>query len=104
MNSRIAKSLSAIALAASASAASAQATVAPNPDPAKVGVTQPTAINAEQKAVPQSNVGTLVRSDKKRRAVASDSSASSATVGTMDRTADSTARAAGGGAARHARN
>ena len=104
MSSRIATSLAAIALAASASAASAQTTVAPNLDPAKVGVTQPTAINAEQKAVPQSNVGTLVRTDKKRRAVASDSSASSAGVGAMDTTADSTAPAAGVRAARHARN
>ena len=104
MSFRAAAYLAAIALTASAAAVSAQTTVAPNADPAKVGVTQPTAINAEQRAVPQSNVGTLVRTDKKRRAAASDSSASSGAAGAMDASSDSTAPAASGRAARHARN
>ena len=79
MSSRIATSLAAIALAASA-AASAQTAVAPNPDPAKVGVTQPTAVDAENKAVPQSNVGTVVRTGKARRSMAAASADGSMTA------------------------
>ena len=113
MNARIATSLAAIALAASA-AASAQTTVAPNPDPAKVGVTQPTAVDAEKKAVPQSNVGTLVRTDKARRAAsaspadgsmtrANGASPVPATASTED-AIDNAAPTAAGMRARHARN
>lgn len=117
MNSRIATSLWAIALAASA-AVSAQTTVSPNPDPAKVGVTQPTAIDAENKAMPQSNVGTVVRTGKARRSMAAASSAdgsmttangnsmtnsATASAGT-ENAIDNAAPTAAGPRARHARN
>lgn len=75
MNSRIASSLAACALVATAAAASAQTTVAPNADPAKVGVTQPTAIDVENKAAPRSDTGTLVRTGKARRTAADASAA-----------------------------
>ena len=116
MSSRFATSLVVIALAA-CGAASAQTTVAPNPDPAKVGVTQPTAVDAENKAVPQSNVGTLVRTNKARRSMAAASSAdvsmtpngnstansATASAGT-ENAIDNAAPTAAGHRARHARN
>lgn len=111
MNSRIATSLAAIALVASA-AASAQTPVAPNPDPAKVGVTQPTAVDAENKAVPQSNVGTLVRTGKARRTAAASSAdgsmavanGSSPATATANANTESAIDATAGKRARHARN
>ena len=116
MSSRIATSLAAIALAASA-AASAQTPVAPNADPAKVGVTHATAVDAENRAVPQSNVGTVVRTGKARRSVAAASSAegsmtangkatanSSTTSANTENAIDNVTPIAAGHRARHARN
>lgn len=116
MNSRIASSLAACALVASAAAASAQTTVAPNPDPAKVGVSQPTAVDAENKAVPRSDTGTLVRTGKARRtASAADGSMTPVATGantmggatataSTENAIDNAAPTAAGKRARHARN
>ena len=101
MSSRITTSLAAFALIASA-AASAQTTVAPNPDPAKVGVTQPTAVDAEKKAVPQSNVGTLVRTGKAKRSAAAASSNDTSMAATD--TVNNATASATAPRARHARN
>ena len=124
MSSRITTSLAAVTLAASAAAALAQTTVAPDPSPAKVGVTQPTAIDAESKAVPRSDTGTLVRTGKARRSMAAASSADGsmatsngmASAGSTNSASTATANAgtesaidnaaptAAGRRARHARN
>ena len=120
MNTRIATSLAALALAASAVAVSAQTTVAPNPDPAKVGVTQPTAMDAESKAVPRSDTGTLVRTDRRRHTTGTTSTDGSTTSSSMsgatgdssmgtanastESTIDNARPTAAGHRARHARN
>lgn len=77
-NARSIRPLLAIAIAASAGLACAQTTVAPNPAPATVGVSQGTAVNAETKAVPRSDTGTLVRTDTKARRMAARASAADA--------------------------
>lgn len=66
--------LIALALAASASVAFA-ARIPVDPAPATVGVSNGTAVHAETNAVPRSDTGTLVRTDKSHRSSASASSA-----------------------------
>ena len=109
----IAKSFVAATLTVFAGFACAQTTVAPNPDPAKIGVTQSTAVDAENKAVPRSDTGTLVRTGKARMAASAATS-----TGTTSATATSTGVAtapvndgidtaqptAAGARTRHARN